>query len=64
MSGYPEDDASIYHGGAPASLVGGPSEQQFYNQGQSQSQAGGMGWGIVQVGQGQRVLAIRWTLLD
>ena len=32
---YPDEDtASNYHGGAPASLVGGVSGQQFYNQGQ------------------------------
>ncbi|KAG5349929.1 Chitin synthase, class 7 [Termitomyces sp. Mn162] len=30
QSDYPEEDASNYHGGAPASLVGGVSGQQLY----------------------------------
>ena len=30
--GYGEDDQSYYHGGTPASLVGGVSGQQWYNQ--------------------------------
>ncbi|KAG6865821.1 Chitin synthase, class 7 [Blastosporella zonata] len=37
-SDYPEEDASNYHSGAPASLVGGVSGQQLYN---PQGQKGG-----------------------
>ncbi|KAG6844874.1 Chitin synthase, class 7 [Tephrocybe sp. NHM501043] len=37
-SDYPEEDASNYHGGAPASLVGGVSGQQLYS---PQGQKGG-----------------------
>ncbi|KAF8232992.1 hypothetical protein L208DRAFT_1423012 [Tricholoma matsutake] len=36
LSDYPEDDGSNYHGGPPASLVGGMTGQQFYNQNQNQ----------------------------
>jgi len=45
MSDYPEDDASNYHGGAPASLVGGVSGQQLYNQNK-------MGMGYAGAGRG------------
>jgi uncharacterized membrane protein YgcG len=47
MSDYPEDDGSNYHGGggAPASLVGGLTGQQFYNQGHGQGQGQGQGQG-------------------
>jgi hypothetical protein len=39
-----EDTASNYHGGAPASLVGGVSGQQLYsNQGQKMGYGGGGG---------------------
>jgi hypothetical protein len=54
MLDYPEDDASNYHGGAPASLVGGLSGQQFYNQGLSQSKVAGMGMGYSAGGAGGR----------
>jgi len=41
-----EDNASNYHGGAPASLVGGVSGQQLYsNQGQKMGYGGGGGGG-------------------
>jgi Chitin synthase export chaperone len=43
MSDYPEEDGSNYHGGAPASLVGGMTGQQFYNQSHHHHAGGGNG---------------------
>jgi hypothetical protein len=65
MSDYPKDNVSNYHGGTPASLIGGLSGQQFYNQGLSQSKVAQMGIGYGAGGGGEgRVSPIRWTILD
>ena len=54
MSDYPEDDGSNYNGGAPASLVGGLTGQQFYNQNHGQGKTGHGGGGGYGYGGGGR----------